>query len=122
MKLIFLWILTLPVSYFAISLFYQSSYLLNWANFLFLLGLGLVLTGGMLFVISGGFFSSFIYSCKVFFTSISRKAQIIKEIEGDVVREKNSFRKDYLSSKILVNIGLCYCLVSLFFSVLLIIL
>jgi ABC-type lipoprotein release transport system permease subunit len=119
-KKILLWLLSLPLSYFAIFLFHQSYYLLNWVDFLFIFGLVLLVTGGLMYVVAGGFFSSFIHSCKVFFASISKKEQIISEIEGKKDRSSISFRKSFFPSKLFINFGLGYCILSLLLSILIV--
>lgn len=118
-KLLF-WLLSLPLSYFAISLIHQSYNLLNWVDFLFILGLVLLVTGCLMYVVAGGFFSSFIHSCKAFFASISKKEQIISEIEGKKDRSNIRLRKSFFPSKLLIIFGFGYCIVSLFLSILIV--
>ncbi|MGD6831151.1 DUF3899 domain-containing protein [Sutcliffiella halmapala] len=118
LKKILFWLFSLPLSYFAVSLFYQSHYLLKWVDFLFIFGLVLLVTGCLMYVVAGGFFSSFIHSCKVFFASISKKEQIISEIEGKKATSNINFQKSFFPFKILINFGLGYCIVSLFLSIL----
>ncbi|MGM0838566.1 MAG: DUF3899 domain-containing protein [Bacillota bacterium] len=119
-KKILSWLLSLPLSYFALSLFHQSYYLLNWVDFLFIFGLVLLVTGCLMYVVAGGFFSSFIHSCKVFFASISKKEQIISEIEGKKDRSNFRFRKSSFPSRLLISFGIGYCIVSLFLSILIV--
>ncbi|MCA1321003.1 DUF3899 domain-containing protein [Bacillus tianshenii] len=119
-KKILFWLLSLPLSYFVLSLFHQSYNLLNWVDFLFLVGLVLLVTGGLMYVVAGGFFSSFFHSCKVFFAAISRKEEIISEIEGKKERSRIRFRKSSFPSGILISFGTGYCIVSLILSILLV--
>jgi hypothetical protein len=118
MKKMLLWLITLPLSFFVISLFYQSYSLLYWVNFLFLVGLLLVIIGCLMFVTAGDFFASFIHSCRVFFSRISKTEQVIEEIE----RKKNpinaSFRRKNLSYQLILFFGIGYCVISLLLSLL----
>ena len=88
---------------------------LMWTNALFYLGLIYLLIGCIILVWSSNFFSAFIHSCKHFFRVISKKEQIIQEIEGKVTEYYPAPKKP-IPTKTWIYIGLCYCIISLIFS------
>ncbi|MBD8070754.1 DUF3899 domain-containing protein [Bacillus sp. PS06] len=113
-----LWLISLLFSYIGFIFFDKS--LLNWADFLFLIGLSLLMIGSVMTIISGGFFTSFLHSCKVFFHSISRKEQVIQESERKDPKNRSHFRTYFTSSKMILLFGFGYCAVSLLLSIILI--
>ncbi|KQL55110.1 hypothetical protein AN964_17415 [Heyndrickxia shackletonii] len=94
--------------------FHEWNFLL-WTNALFYLGLIYLLIGSIILVWSSNFFSAFIHSFKHFFRVINKKEQIIQEIEGKVI-EYYPTQKKPIPPKPWIYIGLCYCLISILFS------
>ncbi|MET3696842.1 uncharacterized protein DUF3899 [Bacillus oleivorans] len=97
-------------------IFYQSWSFLYWMDSLFYIGLGLLIIGGAMLLIEGQFFSAFIRSSKHFFKTISKKEQIIQQIEGKKEERIHAYRKSFPSAKIYWFAGLSFCLISLLFS------
>jgi len=94
--------------------FHQWNFLL-WTNALFYLGLLYLLTGCIILIWFSNFFSAFLYSFKHFVRIMSKKEQIIQEIEGKKT-EFYSTPKKLAPSKPWIYIGLCYCFISIIFS------
>ena len=98
--------------------FYQSWSLLYWLDSLFLIGLVLLMIGGGMQIIEGQFFTAFIRSSKHFFKTISKKEQVIQEVEGKKEEKTLGYRKSFPSAKIYWFVGLSFCLISFLFSAL----
>ncbi|HWO75936.1 MAG TPA: DUF3899 domain-containing protein [Bacillus sp. (in: firmicutes)] len=100
-----------------IPFFYDQGWsVLYWMDSVFLIGLFLLMIGGVLLLIEGQFFTAFIRSTKHFFKTISKKEQIIQEIEGKKEERTRGYRKSFPSAKIYWFVGLSFCLISLLFS------
>ncbi|PKR86641.1 DUF3899 domain-containing protein [Heyndrickxia camelliae] len=95
--------------------FHHWNFLL-WTNALFYLGLIYLLTGCIILIWSSHFFSAFIHSFKHFIRILSKKEQIIQEIEG-MKTGLYSAPKRLVPSKPWIYIGLCFCLLSIILSV-----
>lgn len=98
---------------------YQEWSFLQWADSLFIVGLALLIVGFSMVLIEGQFFVAFIKSTKHFFKTISKKEQVIQEIE----RKKESasgYKKHFPSSKIYIVFGFIFCFFSLLFSTLIV--
>ncbi|GAA0316303.1 hypothetical protein GCM10008967_03600 [Bacillus carboniphilus] len=97
-------------------LFYQEWSFFRWMDSLFLTGLSLLVVGFMMILIEGQFFSAFIRSTKHFFASISKKEQVIREVE-EKKESAPGYRKHFPSSKIYLSTGVTFCVISLLISV-----
>ncbi|TCP29975.1 uncharacterized protein DUF3899 [Scopulibacillus darangshiensis] len=103
------------LSFPAVLVFYHSWQLVSWVNIIFYIGLIYLVVGSILLILSGHFFTAFIYSCKRFFRIASRKEQVIQEVEGRRIRTL-PVRTSYPPSKPWIYAGLSFCMVSIVFS------
>ena len=102
-----------PLSVF-ITLFTGS--MLFVLNSLFYIGLVLLLTGSMLIIIQEGFFNAFSRNTKKFFSVVSKKEQIIQDIEQRR-GHTSSYQKKFPYAKPISLIGMAYTLFSVLGSV-----
>ncbi|MBS4171854.1 DUF3899 domain-containing protein [Bacillus sp. FJAT-49736] len=107
--------ITLILSFFYIFLVFHHWSLLHWVNVLFYIGLVYLLVGSIIFVWASDFFSAFFHSFKHFLRVISKREQVIQEIEGRATGFYPA-KKTFIPSKPWIYIGLCYCIVSILFS------
>ena len=117
-KTLFISILSLPLLVIVfISLF--TNQIIFLLNAIFYIGLFLLIIGGVLMLLQGAFFYSFISTSKRFFSTINKREQAIKKFEG-----KNSdrvhFKKNYTSFKYFILFGFIYCLFSLIASIIIV--
>lgn len=114
-KIYFSGLISFIFSFLIVFILFRTWTFLYWTNALFYIGLVYLLVGCILVVRSGSFFSAFMYSFKHFFHVISKKEQIIQEIEGKKLGISLD-SKPLIPSKPWLYIGLSYCMVSLIFS------
>jgi len=104
------------LSSFSLSfLLHQSWSISKWLDSLFLVGLVLLVICAIMILIEAEFFVAFITSCKHFFARISKKEQVIREIENHSYH-KVVYQKSFPSRKFFFEIGIVFCAISLIIS------
>jgi hypothetical protein len=86
-----------------------------WIDTFFLCSLLLLIVGGTFIVIEGGFFNAFTHSFKRFFTVISKKEQVLREVEGR--REWIPYKRSYRFTYPVLIAGMILFLCSLLISI-----
>lgn len=110
-----LFTISLVVSLSLSFLLQPSRSLSKWMDYLFLVGLLLLVIYAIMVLMEAEFFTAFIMSFQHFYGRINKKEQIIRESEqrsNDVV----SYQKSFPNKKSFFEIGLLFCLVGLLVS------
>jgi hypothetical protein len=82
----------------------------------FYIGIVLLLIGSVLLIIQGGFFTRFLNNSRRFYSTISKREQVIQNVEGKI-GETSSYSKTFPLLTYILPIGVFYFLVSLVGSI-----
>ena len=115
-KLFFTSLLAAPVLLFFCTLLFTSTNLVHLLDFIFYIGLLLLIIGSVMLILQAGFFNAFISTSKHFFSTISKKEQSIRHFEGKN-SEKASYKKEYPHFKKILLLGAVYFSFSLIASI-----
>jgi len=114
-KVIYVFLSSFLLSIILVFVAFREWSLYNWNEVIFYIGLILMTSAAIFFVLAGQFFSAFHYSVKRFFALISKREHFIRTVENSEL-ERRTFHKQYPSPLPCLMVGSCYCLVSFIFS------
>ncbi|QUW22969.1 DUF3899 domain-containing protein [Sporosarcina sp. Marseille-Q4063] len=115
-KVFFTSLLAAPMLLFFCMLLFSSTNLVHLLDFIFYIGLVLLLIGSVMLILQAGFFNAFITTSKHFFSTISKREQSIRRFEGKN-RGKASYKKEYPLLKKILLLGVVYFSFSLIGSI-----
>ncbi len=91
-------------------------HIIAFLDLFFYTGIILLLLGGVLLIIQGGFFTRFLNNSRRFYSTISKREQVIQNVEGKG-GETSSYSKKFPLLTYILPIGVFYFLVSLVGSI-----
>ncbi|MCZ2259093.1 DUF3899 domain-containing protein [Sporosarcina sp. G11-34] len=109
-------LLVAPLVLFIFTAVFFSTRIVTSLDFVFYVGLLLLLVGSVMLVLQAGFFNAFISTSKHFFSTISRKEQAIQNFEGKK-GEAAVYKKEYPILNTFLVVGGVYCLFSIIGSI-----
>lgn len=115
-KILFTSILSAPLLLFIFTRLLFANHTIFLLNTIFYIGLLLLIIGGILIILQGAFFQTFISTSKKFFSTINPREQAIENFEGKKT-EVVHYKKNYANLKYFLLFGLIYCLFSLIASI-----
>ncbi|MBE1553284.1 DUF3899 domain-containing protein [Sporosarcina limicola] len=106
-------IFTVSVS---ILLLFFSESIIYFFDGIFYIGLILLIIGSVLMLIQAEFFNAFVKSSKYFFSAVSKKEQVIRDVESRKINT-TSYKRQFSITNYFLLLGLLYCVISLIGSI-----
>ena len=93
-----------------------SKHIVPLLDLFFYFGIVLLLISSALLIVQGGFFTSFLNNSRRFYSTISKREQVIQDVEGKN-GETQSYSKKFPLLSYILPIGVFYFLLSLIGSI-----
>jgi len=96
--------------------FIAPNYIVVLLDLFFYIGIIMLLIGSVLLIIQDGFFTRFLNNSRRFYSTLSKREQVIQDVEGKHV-ENVSYKKNFPSLTYILPIGTFYFSLSLIGSI-----
>jgi hypothetical protein len=107
---------TVSILILLFTAFISPRHIIALLDLFFYIGIVMLLIGSVLLIIQGGFFTRFLNNSRRFYTMISKREQVIQNVEGKI-GETSSYSKTFPLLTYILPIGVFYFLVSLVGSI-----
>ncbi|CAM3251694.1 DUF3899 domain-containing protein [Filibacter tadaridae] len=100
----------IPLLIFLLVRLLSPSKMIHFLNGTFYIGLLFLVVGSALTLIQGGFFNAFARNSKRFFSTLSKKEQVIREVHQQKA-QANGYERSFPVTKYILLLGCIYCLI-----------
>lgn len=101
------------------TVFMAPKYTVLLLDLFFYIGIVLLLFGSALLIVQGGFFTSFLNNSRRFYSTLSKREQVIQDVEGKN-RETQSYSKKFPLLSYILPLGAFYFSLSLIGSIIIV--